>query len=101
MLRVIPCALVCSNIAGAAWGANLIVASGGSSALAFFLFPELDKFAMALICCVTACTALVTFPIAKRLHDTQQRGSRHMSSLLHSPRDVAASTDAQAVRPSV
>mmetsp|Transcript_264 Transcript_264/g.442 ORF Transcript_264/g.442 Transcript_264/m.442 type:complete len:498 (-) Transcript_264:155-1648(-) len=53
---------------GAAWGANLIVASGGSSAIGFFLYPHLEKEQMALIGCIASALGLVCYLIAETVH---------------------------------
>mmetsp|Transcript_39618 Transcript_39618/g.55020 ORF Transcript_39618/g.55020 Transcript_39618/m.55020 type:complete len:469 (+) Transcript_39618:234-1640(+) len=53
---------------GAAWGANVIISSGGASALGFILFPIMTKTQMALVCLVVSCLALVCYTIANAIH---------------------------------
>mmetsp|Transcript_23862 Transcript_23862/g.28840 ORF Transcript_23862/g.28840 Transcript_23862/m.28840 type:complete len:448 (+) Transcript_23862:159-1502(+) len=53
---------------GAAWGANVIVASGAASSIGFFVFPNLEKAEMGTVCMAIACCAIVCYPIAQAIH---------------------------------
>ncbi|KAK3279712.1 hypothetical protein CYMTET_12418 [Cymbomonas tetramitiformis] len=63
--------------AGAAWGANVIVSSGGSAAIGFFLFPHIsNKITMGSICIVTSGIALCAFLIAAKIYRSQQAATK-------------------------